>query len=51
MLPILRYVDTGLVTDSDKPTKFICLMCIRQEPDKCEETTMTLEFANTIKST
>lgn len=51
MLPILEYLDTGLVTDPDKPTKFICLMCIRQEPEKCSETKKTLDFANKIKST
>lgn len=51
MLPILEWLDTGLVKNQDKPTKFICLMCIRQEPEKCEETMKTLEFANKIKST
>jgi hypothetical protein len=51
MLPILEYLDKGLVDNNVKPTKFICLMCIRKEADRFNETIKTLEFANQIKST
>ncbi len=50
MIPILEYLD-NLTPDIDKPTKFICLMCIRQEKDREKETIQTLKFADQIKST
>jgi hypothetical protein len=51
MIPILKYLDTGLVKSLVKPTKFIAIVCVRQEADRCKETLDTLEFAQQIKST
>jgi hypothetical protein len=47
-IPILQFLDTGLVTDSKLPTKFIMICAIRQETEYCQDVIDTLNFANSI---
>jgi len=51
MIPILKYLDTGLNMDKSKPTKFITIVNVRQEQKYCDQTVETLNFAQQIKST
>ena len=53
MIPILRYLDDNLSKGIDnewKPTKFICLVAVRQEEKYCEQTLETISFASDVKS-
>jgi hypothetical protein len=50
-IPILKFLDTGLVNNLDKPTKFIMICAIRQEPSYANDVIDTLAFADSIKST
>lgn len=52
MIPILEYLDNqGKSQDEFKPTKFIMICNVRQEPRYCKQIIETLNFANSIKST
>jgi hypothetical protein len=61
MIPILDLLDNLNVQVQEgthvstrkptKPTKFITIVCIRQEEDKCKDTIETLRFAHQISST
>lgn len=52
MIPILQYLDNqGKSATEFKPTKFIMMCNIRQEPRYCKQIIETLEFANNVKST
>jgi nucleoside-triphosphatase THEP1 len=52
MIPILQYLDNqGKSTEEFKPTKFIMMCNVRQEPKYCKQIIETLEFANNVKST
>ena len=50
-IPILQFLDTGLVNNLEKPTKFIMICAIRQEPSYANDVIDTLAFADSIKST
>jgi chromosome segregation ATPase len=51
-IPILNFLDKlGRGGGNTKPTKFIMICNVRQEPQYCEQTVSTLNFANKIKST
>ena len=54
MIPILEALDiisNKKSTDEDyKPTKFITLVAVRQEPKYCGQIFSTLDFASNIKS-
>lgn len=53
-IPILDYLDrlssSDKESDAYKPSKFIMICCVRQEPVYCTETISTLELADRIKS-
>jgi len=53
VIPILDYLDNLNKTDKAefKPTKFITIVCVRQEPDRCTDTDRTLQFADSVAST
>jgi hypothetical protein len=48
-IPILQFLDLGL-TDKKKPTKFIGLVCIRQEEFYVPDSLLSLDFASKISS-
>jgi hypothetical protein len=48
-IPILQFLDLGL-TDKKKPTKFIGLVCIRQEKFYVPDSLLSLDFASKISS-
>jgi len=53
VIPILQFLDqlgTG-TAENYKPTKFVLLMCVREEESKCKDTVSTLQFGDTIRST
>lgn len=59
-IPILRYLDNCLGNDNNKclynddttkPTKFITLVSVRQEEEKCEQIFSSMDFAQNVKST
>jgi hypothetical protein len=50
-IPIMKYLDSLSKKKNDnvwRPTKFITLICLRQEELYCNETFDTLQFANSI---
>jgi hypothetical protein len=53
-IPILNMLNelSGYKEDDQNylPTKFITLVCVRQEPSYCDQILETLDFANQIKS-
>jgi hypothetical protein len=54
MIPIMKYLDNlskNAISQSNKPTKFITLVAVRQEEEKCGQIFATLDFAENIKST
>ncbi len=51
MIPILQFLDTGLNTAATKPTKFITIVCVKNQASTCLETMKSLEFAQSISST
>lgn len=51
MIPIMNYLDRLSNKSEFKPTKFICICCIRQEPKYCNQILKTFEFADKVKST
>jgi hypothetical protein len=52
MIPILQYLDNqGKSANEFKPTKFIMMCNVRQEPRYCKQIIETLNFANNVKST
>ena len=54
-IPILQFLDNlkerTNEADPIKPTKFIMICNVRQEPKYCNQTLATIKFANDIKST
>ncbi len=52
---ILEFLDglgsNVLISDDYKPTKFVTVTCIRQDPEYCNQIFSTLDFASSIKST
>lgn len=54
MIPILKFLDVISIKKQDrnkfKPTKFIALVCVRQDEQYCSQSVNTLEFAEKIKS-
>jgi hypothetical protein len=48
-IPILEFLN-NLNQDQNKPTKYIMICNVRQEPGYCDQTQKTLEFAESIKS-
>ena len=58
MIPILKFLDNlstrakeeDQSTQDWKPTKFITICAVRQELNYCDQTTETLEFAQSVKS-
>ena len=52
MIPILKFLDNlSNKNKSDfKPTKFICMVCIRPEEEYCSQIISSLEFAQNISS-
>lgn len=54
MIPILKFLDAISIKKQDinkfKPTKFIALVCVRQDEQYCSQSVNTLEFAEKIKS-
>lgn len=53
-IPILKFLDAISIKKQDKnkfkPTKFIALVCVRQDEKYCSQSVNTLEFAEKIKS-
>ena len=54
MIPILKFLDNlSNKNKSDtefKPTKFVTIVCVRQEERYCDQISETFEFAQDIKS-
>jgi hypothetical protein len=48
MIPILKFLDS--LSGRGKPTKFITLVCVRQEEVYCDQILSSLQFANDVKS-
>lgn len=51
IIPILNYLNNINKDNNNKPTKFITIVHVRQDNDKCTQTLDTLNFAQQIKST
>jgi hypothetical protein len=53
-VPILKFLDVisnkGKEEDKYTPTKFITLVCVRQEQNYCSQIFSSLEFGSKIKS-
>ena len=52
-IPIMNYLDNlskNNAVDSFRPTKFICMVCVRTEEKYCNQVFSTLQFANDVRS-
>lgn len=52
-IPIMNYLDTlskNSSVDEFRPTKFICMVCVRTEEKYCSQIFASLEFAQTVRS-
>lgn len=50
MVPLLKWLDTGVQEERSRPTKFVMMLAVRQEASRCEDAMRTIEFAQSISS-